>query len=114
MITLCPRKPVQTVISRTSWYSHQPLSDGRIKSLDDIVVARDIALSMYAQGYNTVIHCMAGRNRSGLIGALVIRELDNLTGAEALAQIRELRPRSVDNIHFEGFLLALEKPRAHG
>lgn len=114
VLTLCPRAPHQAFLERVSWYSHIPLADGQIRKLDDIIQARDTALSMYMGGCHTVIHCMAGRNRSGLVGALVLMELDNLSGAEALLKIRELRPRSIDNIHFETFLSGLERPRASG
>lgn len=111
MLTLCPRYPSDAVVGRVDWYCRIPLADGQIKDLGEILRARDTALSMYERGYTTVIHCMAGRNRSGLIGALVLRELDNLTGAESLRLIRELRPRSIDNDHFEEFLMSLGRPQ---
>lgn len=99
------------VINRCRWWRYEPLADGKVDhQLTEIVVARDVALSMYTSGHTTVIHCVAGRNRSGLVGALVIRELDNLTGAEALDEVRRLRPRSVDNDYFEQFLMGLGRP----
>jgi hypothetical protein len=112
LLTLCPKRPLPSVIidPRVEWWKHEPMSDGRIKDMDQVWRARDIALTMHAQGLTTIIHCMAGRNRSGLIGALVLQQIENLSGPEALERIRELRPRSVDNIHFEEFLMSLGRP----
>jgi hypothetical protein len=105
------RPPASDVINRCSWWQQVRLADGKVEhQLDDIIFARDVAFGMYTRGYTTVIHCVAGRNRSGLIGALVIRERDNMTGPEALEEVRRLRPRSVDNDHFEQFLMSLGRP----
>jgi hypothetical protein len=105
------RAPSVDVTNRCRWWVNRPLADGRVDhQLNEIVQARDTALSMYTTGHTTVIHCVAGRNRSGLIGALVIRELDNMTGPEALDEVRRLRPRSVDNEYFEQFLMSLGRP----
>lgn len=113
MLTLCPRPPHTSIVmdDRMQWWKHIPLVDGQIKNLDDIVLARDTALGMFNAGHHVVIHCVAGRNRSGLVGALVLRELNNWSGEEALNEVRLRRPRSVDNDHFEAFLRGLERPR---
>jgi protein-tyrosine phosphatase len=112
MLTLCPKSPPNEVLmdNRIEWWKHMPMPDGQIKDLNNVWLARDTALTMHAQGLTTIIHCMAGRNRSGLIGALVLQQIENLSGPEALERIRELRPRSVDNIHFEEFLMSLGRP----
>jgi protein-tyrosine phosphatase len=113
LLTLCQKKPDASVIldDRVQWWKHMPLPDGLIRNNGaDVWHARNTAISMMSQGYTTVIHCMAGRNRSGLIGALVLQHFENLTGAEALERIRQLRPNSVDNIYFEQFLINLGRP----
>lgn len=114
MLTLCSKAPEAGVIHHPEmqWWAHVPLPDGQIRANGgDVWRARNHALSMLEAGHTTIIHCMAGRNRSGLIGALVLQQLENLTGPEALDRVRELRPRSVDNIHFEEFLMNLGRPR---
>lgn len=112
MITLSQKVPGGSVVmdDRVQWWKHIPLADGQIKDLESVYLARDTAIAMLDGGYTTIIHCMAGRNRSGLIGALVLQHYENLTGAEALDRVRELRPRSVDNIYFEQFLMSLGRP----
>lgn len=113
MITLCAKAPSNELIidGRIQWWMHMPIADGRVKDVDKIWEARNTAITMLSMGCTTIIHCMAGRNRSGLIGALVLQHFENLSGPEALERVRELRPRSVDNIHFEEFLMNLGRPR---
>lgn len=112
LLTLCPKPPLNAVVldERVQWWQHIPLVDGQLKDMDSVWAARNTAITMLSMGYTTIIHCMAGRNRSGLIGALVLQHFENLSGPEALERVRELRPRSVDNIHFEEFLMSLGRP----
>lgn len=114
MLTLSTKSPPATVVHHPemAWWVHLPLPDGQIRNNGaDVWRARDYAMAMLGAGHTTIIHCMAGRNRSGLIGALVLQQLENLTGREALDRVRELRPRSVDNHHFEEFLMSLRRPQ---
>lgn len=113
LLTLSRQRPVNNVLfdDRLQWWKHVPLADGQIRNdATDVWLARDAAIAMLEAGHTTIIHCMAGRNRSGLIGALVLQHYENLTGVEALDRVRQLRPRSVDNIHFEQFLMSLRRP----
>jgi len=113
MITLSNKVPANSVImdDRIQWWKHIPLADGQIKDVHSVYLARDTAIAMLTEGYTTIIHCMAGRNRSGLVGALVLQHIEHLSGLEALDRVRELRPRSVDNIYFEQFLMSLGRPQ---
>jgi hypothetical protein len=114
LLTLSRKKPEHGVImdDRVQWWRYEPLPDGLVRDNGTTIwLARDTAIAMLNQGLMTIIHCMAGRNRSGLVGALVLQQLDNLTGPEALDRVRELRPRAVDNIHFEQFLMSLGRPQ---
>lgn len=110
LITLCHRRPSEAVIERVGWWSHIPIPDGKMRE-PYAIQARDTALSMMNRGLFTILHCNAGRNRSGLIGALVVREIHNWTGDEAMLWVRQCRPRAIDNIYFEEYLHALGRPR---
>lgn len=55
-------------------------------------------------GGRVLTMCNAGRNRSGLLSALIVRELTGLPGAAAMAVVREHRPNAIANPHFERFL----------
>ena len=57
-----------------------------------------------------VIHCRAGRNRSGLLSALVVRELLRIDGARALAHVQQARPRAIANEAFADYLKELPAP----
>jgi protein-tyrosine phosphatase len=112
IVTMCAITPKHDVIldDRVQWWKHIPISDGKIKDMASIILARDTALSMHQHGYHTVVHCAAGRNRSGIVAALVLRELENLDGLEALEEVRRLRPGALSNPHFTEYLTQLGRP----
>lgn len=58
----------------------------------------------------TLVHCTFGRNRSGLVVALVVRDLLGLSGAQALAYVQERRHRTVNNAAFAEWLRSLPPP----
>lgn len=62
-------------------------------------------------GKNVLVYCYYGRNRSGLVAALIIRDLLGCTGAEALARLRMARRGAVGgNAHFVSYLEELPAP----
>lgn len=64
------------------------------------------------KGKNVLVYCFYGVNRSGLLNALIIRELLDTTGAAALEILRLERRGAVGgNDHFEEWLASLPKPR---
>lgn len=89
------------------WYLHSPLSDGKIHSGDTLDLVASEILRRLVQGERIVVMCHAGRNRSGLITALVLRRWDGITGEQALAEVRHARPRAVANAYFEDYLNSL-------
>jgi hypothetical protein len=98
---------------RRAWtgeYVHYPMSDGRALRPDLERFAR--GLSERAQHSPVMIHCRAGRNRSGLLAALVLRELEGISGQEALERVQAARPKSLYNQHFCAYLAQL--PNANG
>lgn len=110
MVSLCSRCPAEPVLQRLEWHAHIPIPDGKIRSMPDVLRARDVALSMVRNGFFTLVHCVAGRNRSGLVGALVVRELLSMSGSEAMEYVRLRRPGAIDNLWFEDFLRSLDRP----
>ena len=55
-----------------------------------------------------LVHCGAGLNRSGLICALVYRELTGCSGVEAVDHVRRCRKLSLFNNRFVSFIDALD------
>jgi hypothetical protein len=61
-------------------------------------------------GHRALVHCTFGRNRSGLIATLVVRELLGLSGEEALTHVRRRRDRAANNETFACWLQSLPAP----
>ena len=92
-------------------YLKCPLEDGRDLP-DPGVTLRLAALvaGLVADGHRALVHCTFGRNRSGLLATLVVREVLGLSGEQALAHVQQRRRRAVNNEVFAGWLRALPAP----
>lgn len=114
MITLSKKRVDERIPPRMQYYSYHPIPDGLMTPEREkrIYEARDwVWAVMHSSDVRlTVIHCLAGRSRSGLIGALVMQLQHNWTGEEALTWVRQCRPKAVNNDHFEMFLRRLGRP----
>lgn len=55
-------------------------------------------------GRKVLVHCGAGLNRSGLVCALVCRELLRCSGSQAAHYLQAQRPGSLSNPYFSRFL----------
>jgi protein-tyrosine phosphatase len=86
-------------------YRHQPIPDGRLK-VDLLEISVELARHI-EHGGRVLTMCNAGRNRSGLLSALIVRELTGLPGAAAMQVVRTHRPNAIANPHFEAFLRSL-------
>jgi hypothetical protein len=92
-------------------YLKCPLEDG--DDLPDPAVTQRLAelvAGLVREGRQALVHCTFGRNRSGLVVTLIVRELLGLTGREALAYVQERRDRAVNNEVFATWLSSLPKP----
>jgi protein-tyrosine phosphatase len=86
-------------------YRKCPLVDGDempdASQLDELV---DHVVAMVRGGRRVLVHCTYGRNRSGLVVALAVRELFGLSGADAANLVRERRRRALNNETFTAHL----------
>lgn len=57
-------------------------------------------------GKRVLVTCAMGRNRSGLVVALALRELTGRSGARIVRHVRSLRANALTNPHFERALTA--------
>lgn len=93
-------------------YLKAPLVDG--DEVPEPAVTLGLAAfvaGLVRDGHRALVHCTFGRNRSGLVVALVVRELLGCTGAEALEHVQERRNRTVNNETFAAWLRSLPVPR---
>ena len=73
-----------------------------------------LVAGLVRDGHQALVHCTFGRNRSGLLATLVVRDLLGLDGADSLAHVRERRPGVANNEAFERWLTELPPPAEHG
>lgn len=94
---------------------HLPLVDSH-KTVDpqipQVVVPK--VVGWLRAGERTLVSCLAGRSRSGITCGLAIRELFDLTGEQALEQLRAGRPRAIKREGPEAWLRSLPAPSEGG
>jgi hypothetical protein len=61
-------------------------------------------------GHQALVHCTFGRNRSGLVVTLAVRELLGLSGSDALAYVQGRRDGAANNDTFAEWLCSLPAP----
>jgi len=89
------------------FYIHTPMADGVLRSEVHLQqLAKRMATKIEA-GERVLTMCNAGRNRSGLLSALIVRELGSIPGAAAMKIVRDARPNAIANPHFVKFLEGL-------
>lgn len=91
-------------------YLKHPIEDGE---LPDLVVLGGLVSTLAAavrEGRRVLVHCGWGRNRSGLVVALVLRELLGIDGHSAAHAVRERRHRALNNEVFADYLESLPAP----
>ena len=81
-----------------------PVSDGLKLPDSEARRAAWVVVGWLRARVTVYVHCIAGINRSGLVTALVLREVLGLTGQQALDFVRSCRPGEVRNPVFENYL----------
>ncbi|GIG29054.1 protein-tyrosine phosphatase family protein [Cellulomonas marina] len=92
-------------------YVKSPLVDG--EDLPDaglVLRLASLVAGLMADGHQVLVHCTFGRNRSGLLVSLVVREALGLPGDEALAYVQQRREGTVNNTAFAAWLRGLPAP----
>lgn len=114
VLTVSKKVPVDLVArryaERDAWYYYH-LRDGRQLQVDDYLLVAGWVEQLLGDGQRVLVHCLAGRNRSCLVAALVLRERYGLSGAEAAERVRGCRPRAFHNEDQLGWLRALPAPQ---
>ena len=88
-----------------------PLEDGD-ELPDGLLLDHLTALvaAMVRDGRRVLVHCTFGKNRSGLLMALLVRELLGCDGPTALERVRAVRHRAVNNEVFSDWVSGLPAP----
>jgi hypothetical protein len=93
--------PFVTVIKAPLDDAHLSRTEARIAYSAAVSVAEQLA-----EGKTVLVTCMQGRNRSGLVTALVLM-MNGLTADRAIALIKSKRALSMQNPSFNAFLKQL-------
>jgi hypothetical protein len=110
MVTLAPTFPDPDLVrweETLFHYTHFPIPDGRLRAAEQLEGMAVMLATTIRDGGTVLTMCNAGRNRSGLLSALIVRELVGLSGSAALAHVRVQRPEAIANPVFESFLRSL-------
>jgi protein-tyrosine phosphatase len=102
-------EPDRSQLAGIEYHKHA-LVDGDVPAARDLdrLVGRVVAA--VRDGRRVLVHCTMGRNRSGLVTVLAVRELLGIGGSAALAWVRARRRRTVNNAAFAAYVEELDAP----
>lgn len=91
-------------------YVHLPMPDGQLRPEVVGVAERAVeeTILALARRRHVLVHCWGGRNRSGLVVAMVLARIYGISGVEALSWVRSARPGALGNKHFCQYLEAMQ------
>lgn len=92
-------------------YLKVPLVDaGELPDAGLLLRLAALVAGLLEDGHRVLVHCTFGRNRSGLLVSLVVREVVGLSGADAVAYVQARRRGTVNNETFAAWLRGLPAP----
>ncbi len=87
-------------------YVYFHIYDGGLPPLDRLEAVARLSAQLVATGNRVLVHCLMGLNRSALVAGLALRHF-GLTGAEAVARLKQRRPGALYNDVFAEYLAGL-------
>lgn len=88
---------------------YMPIPDGKYPSRTQVETCVEETEYLLRLGYTVLLHCLAGRNRSAMVAALVEARRWGWTGQQALDHIRAMRPNAIHNPAFERLILGYDE-----
>lgn len=86
-------------------YIHWPIPDNKLPDEITLKALANLLASIIQWSHKAVlVHCNAGRNRSALLSALIVRAIHEISGKEAMEFVQGKRPNALANPHFVEFL----------
>ena len=83
---------------------HISMKDHAIPSVSDMRLAADYLASALAEGKVVLVHCLAGKGRTGSVLAAYMMAYEGKTAREALDELRTMRGGSVERVQEPGVL----------
>ncbi|MGB8935635.1 MAG: dual specificity protein phosphatase 23 [Candidatus Nitrosopolaris sp.] len=97
---------------------HLNVKDYGVPSLEQLYNTIDFMKKQIDKGKRVLVHCAAGKGRTGTILAAYLLKEENLTAPQAISKIRKLRPGSIQTKTQEKCVEAFEhylrrSPKVH-
>ena len=102
-----PELPLDAAIS----YVHWPIDDGPVPDRETLGALVEAACVFIEHGGRVVTMCAQGRNRSGLVSALIVCGVRRVGGAEAVRHVRRKIPEALSNEEFVEWLTRFRRRR---
>ncbi|MBD2184873.1 dual specificity protein phosphatase family protein [Planktothrix sp. FACHB-1355] len=93
-------------ISDRILYIYFPFEDKDLPDLEKLHSIARLGASLIGSGHRVLSHCGMGHNRSALVAGLILTYL-GLTGAEAVALLRQKRRGALYNKNFASYLITM-------
>ena len=107
---------VREVALPTDWfeggdidYLHLEVEDFGAPDMDQLLKAIDFIDRQISSGKPVMVHCAAGKGRTGTVLAAYLVKKQNLTAEQAIAKLRAMRPGSVQSVSQETAVSMYEK-----
>lgn len=104
IVSVCKKGTATSVIDAVQDYRQYSIPDGKTVRTDLFLEAAADAMMFFHARRKTLIHCLAGRNRSMTTAAIVLMGYLGVDGDTALQMIRRKRPGAIANDKFEDWL----------
>jgi protein-tyrosine phosphatase len=95
-------------------YMHWPIPAATAPNLNAAEFVAECIARAHNAGTDVLVHCQDGTDRTGFIVALAVRQLKSMSGSEALAHVRALRPIALRNPDYTAVLSTLPPPTTKG
>ena len=90
-------------------YMHLQVEDFGAPTIEELDQAVDFIDQQIANGRPAMVHCAAGKGRTGAVIAAYLVKKQNLTAKQAIIKLRGMRPGSVQSVSQETAVSMYEK-----
>jgi atypical dual specificity phosphatase len=93
-----PTKWLEYIRANSVSYLHLKVEDYGAPTLDELDATEEYIRRQIADGKSVMVHCAAGKGRTGtILASYLLKEDPDLTSYQAIKKIRKLRPGSVQS-----------------